>query len=191
MSEEVKEGTEVKAKKKGKLPVILAVVVLVGGGGFFGMKMAGGAPKKVAVELDTKEPPPVLGEFLVNLQGSGNVYLRTELSLGLKEGYKKETLDKAMPALKNAVVEILSSKTIGQVNPQNWPALRRELATALNATLKDYEEKKPEAKDDKKEEGKEAKPDKGDKADASDHHEDWDSDTGPVLKIYFTSFATQ
>src|SRR5690242_6894558 len=49
-AKEVKDSAEAPAKKKGKLPVIIAVVVVLLGGGFFGMKMkGGGAEKKPAV----------------------------------------------------------------------------------------------------------------------------------------------
>jgi hypothetical protein len=68
MSEEVKEAPQ--GKKKGKLPVIIALVALIGGGGFFGMKMKSGGPKKV--EIKAGAPEPLDKEFLVNLTGQNS-----------------------------------------------------------------------------------------------------------------------
>src|SRR5689334_1020436 len=100
MSEEAKDTT---TKKKGKMPIILALLVVLGGGGFFMMK-GKSAPKKVEVKAGAVEP--LDKEFLVNLSGSANVYLRAELALEMREGYTKEELEANMPAIRDSINQI-------------------------------------------------------------------------------------
>ena len=170
---------EPKEKKKGgKLPVILALLLLLGGGGFFYMKVkARSSVKKVEIKLGEVVP---LKEFLVNLQ-SPSTYARTEIALHLKEGYKKEDLDKSMSAVLEAVQMVLSSHSAGDVaSLEGKMALKRELAAKLNSVLNEADE------------GGEHKADPPKAAeDAPPAHPSWDSDTGPILRVYLTSFATQ
>src|SRR5437016_4598769 len=97
---EVKEAAEVK-KKKSKLPVIVMLAVLIGGGGFFGLKSKSRGPKKTEVKAGTVVA--LDKEFLVNLAGGPNVYLRAEIALELRDGFKKEDLDADMPAIRDCL----------------------------------------------------------------------------------------
>ncbi|MCO5297974.1 MAG: flagellar basal body-associated FliL family protein [Fimbriimonadaceae bacterium] len=203
MSDEPKEATEeVKKKKGGKLPIVIALVAVLAGGGFFMMKAKGGKHEPPPLKLGAIEP---LKEFLVNLK-EGNVYLRTEIALHFKEGFKKEELDKSLPAVEDAIVTLLGARSSTEIRTLDGKAkLKRDLAEAINKVLEAAEkaahpeeaaEEEPAAKDgekqtsDKKDPkaGKEAK---HDEEPPKDLHPDWDSQTGPVLKLYFTSFATQ
>jgi len=214
MSDQQDQGSEAKvegqpAKKKGKLPVLIALVVVLGAGGFFGFKMRSGSAKA--------EPKIALGEivplteFLVNLQ-DGDVYLRTEVALHLREGFKKEGLDQNMPAVRDAIVLLLSSKTLSQVGTiQGKEQLKKDIATAVNKLLEPAQtgakdgagqdsgttggqpehpvaEKKPPTGSPQP---GAAKPGAQPASHASSAHPEWQSQTGPVLKVYFTSFATQ
>ncbi len=175
-------------KKKGKLPLLLALVILLGGGGFFAFKMKGGSGKASEVKLGEIVP---LDETLVNLQ-SPNAYARAQLALHVREGFTKEQIDKALPAIKHEINMVLSSKSLRDVgSTEGKLLLKRELAEAINAVLEPdgpTPAQKPEtdAKNsavvaDKSAAAKAAKP----------KHPDWDSEKGPVLKVYFTSLATQ
>lgn len=195
-------AAEAPVKKKSKLPIILVLVLLVGGGGFFVMKMRGGRAK-VEIKL-SKEKPAELKEFLVNLQDPG-VYCRTEIALGLADTAKPTLIDEHEDAVRDAINLRLCSKHLKDVStPGGLEELKREIATDLNKVLAEpKDDKKPDdanpdepAKPEGAVPGKKAtKP--GDSADASDQaavapqHPEWDSDTGPVLKVYFSSFATQ
>ena len=203
MSEIPVEVEEPQKKKGGKLPIIIALVVLLAGGGFFMMKGQG-----------KKEPPPLklgtiepLEEFLVNLQET-NVYLRTEIALHLKDKFTKEELDKSLPAVRDIVNAILRSKSTEDIRTADDVAsLKRELVEGINKVLEAAEadahpvEAPPEATVGTAPKIGTAKgPAAGDPkfgAVAKDReklkapaHPDWDSQTGPVLKLYFTSFAT-
>ena len=187
MSDEPKEG-----KKKGKLPIILILALVLGGGGFFMMK-GKGKPKEPEIKLGAIEP---LTEFLVNLKGGSN-YLQTELALQFKDGFKKEELDKNMPAVRDAVIMVLSSKSISELSSEPAKArLKREIAAFVNKTLEDLTPP-PEGHTEKKKKKKKGEDQEEDprKIAATDpeelEHPEWDSDEGPVLKVYFTKFATQ
>jgi flagellar FliL protein len=188
MSEEPKEGK----KKKGKLPIILVLALLIGGGGFFMMKSKGKAPKEPEIKLGTIEP---LTEFLVNLKG-GSSYLQTEMAFQLKDGYKKEEFDKNMPAIRDAVLSVLSDKSVPEVSTEAAKAkLKREIAAAVNKTLEALEPPKEEPekkKKKKKKDEEEVDPKKAAEVDPAElEHPEWDSEEGPILKVYFTKFATQ
>ncbi|MBV6457363.1 MAG: hypothetical protein HONBIEJF_00471 [Fimbriimonadaceae bacterium] len=198
MSEAATPATDApKKKKKGKLPVILLLAVVLGTGGFFGMKMRGGGPQKEP-EIKLGEIVP-LEEFLLNLR-DGRTYLRTEIALHFKEGFKKEGFDKSLPAVRDGVISVLTSQSLGVVSTmEGKEKLKAELATTINGILESLEPK-PEVK---KEHGKDKKETEGgkdketadkakdDAASKEPKHPDWQSQTGPVLKVYFTSFATQ
>lgn len=182
-----KEG----GKKKGKMPMVIALVLMLVAGGFFGMKMGGGG-KKAEPKIELGEVVP-LGEFLVNLN-DGRTFLKTDISVQIaKESHLDDSKGggehgaKAEPpaAVRDAVVSVLSSQSLEQIStPEGKLALKKALANAINAVAPKHEEK------DGEKEGKKAK--------KKSHEEEeevvdpsWDSQTGPVLKVYFTTFATQ
>jgi len=172
---EVPEVEQQPKKKKGKLPLILAVVLLIlGAGGFFKLKGGPAAPPPLKLGATEK-----LEEFLVNLRG-GQSYMRTEIGLQFTESFKKEELDKNLGAVRDSINIVLSSKKLSGVNsPEGKRALKREIASAVNEALNII-------KGDSKEAVKGSAAGKGKLA-----HPDWDSDTGPVLKVYFYTIATQ
>lgn len=201
---EVKEGTEPAEakKKKGKMPIVIALVVLIAGGGFFGMKAkSGGGPKKVEIKA-AAEAVALDKEFLVNLSGGANSYLRAEVAFELREGFKKEDLDANLPAVRDAINQIFRSKSMQEVSSTQTAALQKEIGQAVNAILishmkeedkkaqADFEKaaheaKTPDAKADEKADGKKADSGKAEEAEA------FACPAGPILNVYFTSFTTQ
>jgi flagellar FliL protein len=173
---------EPQAKKKSKLPVIIALVAILGGGGFFMMKGKGGGKKEVpAIKLGAIEP--IEPEFIVNLS-NGTTYLRAQVALQFQDGFKKEELEKNMAAVQDAISTILSGKSPSSIRTvEGKRKLKADIAAKINKLLEEqsHEEKPKEGKDSKEEkkEGK-AKPEN-----------DWDSQTGPCLKVFFPSFAMQ
>jgi len=202
MSEEEQVPEEEPAKKKkGKLPIILALVIVLAGGGFFMMKGKGGSHEPPPVKLGIVEP---LAEFLVNLR-EPNSYLRAEVSLHLKDGYTKEEFDKCLPSVRDAIILTLGSRSIQQVRTLDGKLkLKKDLVASINKVLEAAEAELHEdaPKDEEKAGNAGTKKDPLSKgAGSSDQikdpkpkapeHPDWDSQTGPVLKLYFTSFTTQ
>jgi flagellar basal body-associated protein FliL len=174
MSEEAAKKEEKEKKKKGggKLPVILLLSFMLAAGGYFGMKSRGGpADAKPMLTLGVVQD---LDEFLVNL--NGHSYLRTNIALHFDKSFKPEDLATNHAAVRDAIILLLSSKGLKEVQSLDGKnKLKREIAENVNKILL-------QSAKVGQEKAEPAKP---------DNAEDWDSDTGPVLKVYFTSFATQ
>jgi flagellar basal body-associated protein FliL len=196
MSEEAKETIEAPdVKKKGKLPVVLMLLVLIGGGGFFGMKMRAGGPKKVVIKAGSVEP--IDKEFLVNLKGGPNLYLRAEIAVELREGAKKEDLDANMPAIRDSINQIFRSKALPDVAASQTSAIQKEIGDAVNSILISHmkdEEKKAQAGFERaaaQAHPAEKKAPEGETNNPQEKKEEWVCPAGPVLNVYFTSFTTQ
>lgn len=185
MAEEKKDAAEEGGKKKGgKMPLILGLVLGIGVGGFLFTKMGGSKkeePAKPKIELGDVVP---LEEFLVNLK-DGRSYLRTKINLHLMKEFKvKEKFDPLLPAVRDAIILTLSNQTLKEVNSlAGKEDLKVELAQEVNEIL---DEGGPKVHAGKENRPKVKRPEK-DKLE----HPEWDSQTGPVLKVYFTDFATQ
>lgn len=185
MSEEAKEAP----KKKGKLPVVVILALVLGAGGFFGMKMRGGDKAKEP-EVKLGEVVAIEKEFIVNLK-NGSSYVQAEIALHVKEGFKKEEVEHAMPAIHDRINTVLMSKMPADISASRLPQLKREIAEGLNEVLEGSAHHEPtdHAGEDKKKSKKKA----GEHSDESSEREhlDWDSQKGPILKVYFTKLATQ
>lgn len=208
MSEAKEEAPK---KKGGKLPLILVLVLVLAGGGFFMMKGKGKKHKaKPAVVLGEIHPMP---EFLVNLKG-GVTYLRMEIGIQTTKGFEKKKVEEHMPALRDAVLMVLNSKGLKDIaSNESKEALKKELAGAMNKALKASEPPEEEAEEEPKKKKKKKKKKHSEdsahekKSSKSDEESDEESDSsdeeseeelpegmdgaGPILKVYFTNFATQ
>lgn len=182
--EQGQEQPEPEAKpKKGKLKLIIILSVVLAGGGFFAMKMKGG--KAAKPELKLGKIAKIEEEFLVPLMGQGN-YLRTNISFHLDKKADAKEIEEQMDAIRDAINMKLKSKYLKELEAlDDIRALKKELAEEVNRVLESGKSEPTEAaerpKDEKAPETKDSKP----------KHPDWDSQTGPVLKVYFTTFATQ
>lgn len=175
MADEVEE--EEKKKGSNKLMIIVVAILMLITGGFFGLKMKGGSNAKPEVKLGGPDNIIEIHEFLVNLAGSndGGKFLRTDISVQTAEGFKKDEMDKFDAPVEDAINEVLTKYSVEELRQPNFIAkLRHEIARASNdaiARAKDEEPPKPDSDRPK--------------------HPDWDSQTGPILKVYFTTFAFQ
>lgn len=172
-AEKMEDKAEGGKKKKLPLPMIIGVVVLlvalfVGKGVLGGGKKHKAKKEKVKQEMGISLP---LDEFLVNLNGGGDHYLRAQISLGLKKGLTEEQGKEEVAPMRDAILSVLSTKTLAEVTkPKDREELKEELKKKINEVMAAAESKgkdKDEETDDK-EGGKET-----------------------VLKVYFTAFATQ
>ena len=181
------EAAEPQKKKKSKLPMIIMLVVVLLGGGFFATK-GKGEKAEPEVKLGAIEP---LGEFLVNLS-DGRTYLRAEISVHVADTKKIGAGPKHddYTVARDAVIAVLKSKSLKQVSTEKGIAeLKKEIAKAINKSIPDDDEKgKKKRKKKKKDEDEE---EEEESEEEESEHDDWDSETGPALKIYFTNFATQ
>jgi flagellar FliL protein len=146
VKDEEKQEEAVKKAFPLKLVIIAVLVLLVAGGGFMVWKKMS-APKEkgqiVAIkEKDNANPDmgPIypLETIIVNLlDPSGKRYLKIQIQLELDNETLKVEIDKRMPQFKDAIISLLSSKTIPDINSvEGKMQLRAELAALFNQHLK-------------------------------------------------------
>ncbi|MCU0664252.1 MAG: flagellar basal body-associated FliL family protein [Myxococcota bacterium] len=147
MSEEAKDKAEAPpAKSKSMLVIIIAAVggiAITGVVMFFvmGNKSSGPDPAKAApVAVPTNEFGPVVDmpDFVVNIQSEeGTAYLKVKISLELIAETATETVNKAMPVLRNEVLMYLSSLSVAEVRTtQQKEEIQGKLKEGLNKRLK-------------------------------------------------------
>lgn len=206
-------------KKGGKLPIIIVLALVLGGGGFFAMKSKSskGPPKPPPLELGAMMP---LGdEFIINLH-EREYFVRTKVTVQIEKnahiggggGHGGGTPDE-LNAMRDAVVARMNSISIEDIGKPNfYSKLKHLLAEDINHQLHilhasaEEESKEKDSKEEKGSKGKKGKeeepaepahtfegPKPGDleHVDLSEAEKpEWDSDEGPVLKVFFTDFAT-
>jgi flagellar basal body-associated protein FliL len=204
-AEKKEEGAEGGKKKGGKLPIILALVLVLGGGGFFMMKGKGKDKKKepeiklAKVEIELKD------EFTINL-ADGLTYARFKVAFLPKEGFQAATFDAHAGEVADAVLTVIkSTKKEETLTETHLNAIKVKIAAKLNKIFKEekHEEEEEESDKDKKKKKKsdEDEEDSHGKKKKSSHDEEpaeeedipegWHSAKGPILKVFFKSFATQ
>jgi flagellar FliL protein len=147
--EEKDEEKQEEAVKKAfplKLVIIAVLVLLVAGGGFMVWKKMS-APKEkgqiVAInEKDNANPDmgPIypMETFIVNLlDPNGRRYLKIQIQLEMDNAVLAQEINKRMPQFKDAIISLLSSKTIPDINSvEGKMQLRAELIVLFNQYLK-------------------------------------------------------
>ncbi len=176
-------AAETPKKKKSPLPVVLALVLVLAGGGFFMTKGKGDAKEDKTIIKLAKAEVPLEDEFLVNMAG-GTAYLRTELAFKFVDGFEAKALEENMAAVRDAVIRVLRSTSPDDVrSDEQMVKLKRKIAAAMNRVLAGAGEHEAESH------GKVTQIRK--KVDHTELPPDWDSSEGPVLQVFFKSFATQ
>jgi flagellar FliL protein len=134
------EGKKSGGKKKLILILIPVLLLLIGGGAgayFFvfhkkseAKKAVPVAPKKLGIMYD-------LGSFLVNLADkNANTYAKVSITIELSNQKVQEEVVKRLPIIKDAVINLLSSKTYNEIRtPEGKEELRLELIKRINAIL--------------------------------------------------------
>lgn len=175
------EAAEAPKKKKSPLPVVLALVLVLGGGGFF-MTQGKSAPKedKSVIKL-AKEETPLEEEFLVNM-ADRNTYLRAKITLRFAENFEAHKLEENKGAIEDAIVRVLkTTRPEETVTDQQMFTLKKRIAESINHVLGEGE--------GGEESGKVTQIRR--KVDETELPPDWASNQGPVLQVFFNSFAIQ
>jgi len=139
MAEEKEKVEEKKGERKilFLIPILLLLLAGAGGGVYFFLfnkpKKEGEerfAPSHVGIMVD-------LGVFTVNLADKGaDAYARVAITLELSNEKVKQEVDKRMPIIKDAIIDVISSKNSDFVRtPEGREALRLELIKRLNIIL--------------------------------------------------------
>ena len=129
--------------------VVMLLVVAIGAKVFMGGSKAEAKETKKVVEVGVTVP---LEEFLVNLNGASDHYLKTTIALGLKKGLTEEQAKEHIPAMRDAILSVLQTKSLKELsNPKERETLKDEVKEHVNKAVAEE----------------------------------------PVVKVYFTAFATQ
>lgn len=79
-----------------------------------------------------------LDEFLVNLRGGGDHYLRTTIALGLRSGVSDDEVKEKLAPIRDAIVTTLSAKTLTNLStPEGKEDLKQELRIRINSAVGD------------------------------------------------------
>lgn len=176
-------------KKKGKLPIILALALVLGGGGFFMMKGKGEKKEEHKPTLVLAEKETEMEEFLTNT-GNPSVYVKAKLSVRLTKEYTDEKFNNNVGDVRDAVLGVLNSTQPADITDASKRSeLKHRLAEAMNTAL----EGPLEGGGEHGEHGDDAPKRKGKETEkpTEEASADWDSSTGPVLQVRFSSLATQ
>jgi flagellar basal body-associated protein FliL len=183
------EASVATTKKNPKLPIAMVLILLLLGGGFFMLKskeQPNGKPVIALAEKDTE-----LDEFLTNTQ-QPSVYVRIKMTVRLRKDYDEAKFKDNLSDIRDSVLNVLNGLSPEAItDPRQRKTLKRTLAESINTALEGPVTGSTESKPQKHRTGKleelggdsgagDAKPDN-----------DWDSETGPVLKVRFLSLATQ
>ncbi|MGV3613900.1 MAG: flagellar basal body-associated FliL family protein [Fimbriimonas sp.] len=177
------EAPEAPKKKKSPLPVVLALVLVLAGGGFFMTKGKGEKKEDKSVIKLAKEEV-VLEEFLVNM-ADRNTYLRAKIAIKMMEGFDPTALPANMSAVEDAVIRTLRTVDPDSVRTDaEMVKLKRRLAAAMNRVLAGAGHEEEESSHGKVTQIRK-------KIEEEELPPDWDSTEGPVLQVFFKTFATQ
>ncbi|MCX8163884.1 MAG: flagellar basal body-associated FliL family protein [Aquificaceae bacterium] len=137
------EAKEVKEEKKGGLKKIFLIIpalllIIAGGGGayFFLFSKKGKKeesvlpPSQVGVMMD-------LGVFTVNLADrEADAFARVAVTLELSNEKVRQEVERRLPIIKDAIIDVISSKTSSFVRtPEGRENLRLELIRRINTIL--------------------------------------------------------
>ncbi len=155
MSDSAKKAAPEKGEKKkmSMMPIMMGImlvlVLAIGAKVFLGGSKANAKAAKKVEEVGISLP---LDEFLVNLNGSSDHYLKTTIALGLKKGLTEEQVKEHVPAMRDAILSVLQTKSMRELSsPKEREALKDEVRSDVNKEVAGE----------------------------------------PVVKVYFTAFATQ
>ncbi|MCS6957950.1 MAG: flagellar basal body-associated protein FliL [Aquificaceae bacterium] len=136
MAEEVREEKK-GSSKKFILLIIPLLLAAIGGGGYFFLFSKKGkkeetapAPSQVGVMMD-------LGAFTVNLADRDvDAYARVSVTIELSNEKVRAEVEKRLPIIKDAIIDVISSKTSSFVKtPEGRESLRLELIKRINTIL--------------------------------------------------------
>lgn len=145
-AKDTKDAKEVTAggKKKLPLPLIIGVVVLILGL-FIGKAVLGSGKKDAKAGKQVKQEVGIslpFDEFLVNLNGGGDHYLRAQISLGLRKGMTEDEGKEHVAPMRDAILSVLSAKTLAQITkPKDREILKDEIKTKINSIMNEEKEK--------------------------------------------------
>jgi flagellar FliL protein len=141
MADKPQAADQPPAEKKGGVPLVpivglvLVLNLLMVGKIFLGSShdKGGAATEKKDVEVGAKMN---LEEFLVNLAGSNEHYLKATLSLGLKKGETEEKMKEEVAPIRDTILGVLTTKQPEELATEaGKDKLKSEIVVKLNKEL--------------------------------------------------------
>ena len=139
MSQSAKKAAPDKGEKKSPnlmpimMGVVLVLVLVIGAKVFLGGSKASAKEVTKKVEVGVTLP---LDEFLVNLNGTGEHYLKTTLALGLKKGLTEEQVKEHIPAMRDAILSTLGTKSLKELGEMKArDAIKEEIKDKVNEAV--------------------------------------------------------
>lgn len=140
MADKPQAADQPPAEKNGGVPLVpivglvLVLNLLMVGKIFLGSGHdKGGAAEKKDETVGVKMP---LEEFLVNLGGSNEHYLKATLALGLKKGETEEKMKEEVAPIRDTILGVLTAKQSEQLATEaGKDNLKKEIVEKLNKEL--------------------------------------------------------
>lgn len=137
------EEGEVKGKGKPKALLLLPLLlIMLGGGGYFfyTKKLTAKAEPKEVKKEENKGIGPILSldPFLFNLQGATSRFARVTIGIEVKDEKVLEEAKKMVPALRDRILSLLSSKTAESfLDVAQREQMKAELRAHLSGLLRE------------------------------------------------------
>ncbi len=134
---EAVEGEAPPSKSKKKIIAIIATVLILTLGVVGAKGMLGGKKEKPGVKKVLKEGSQLpLDEFMVNLSGPGDHYLRTTITLGIAKGVESSTTSTQIAQIRDAVLNVLTNETVQDISTDKGrEELKKMLEAGCNAEI--------------------------------------------------------
>jgi len=125
-----------KRESSGLVPVLIIVLILVMlGSCFFIYRLVSATPLESEEQVTLVGPIFETEEFIVNLSGSMNRYVKAQFALELSNEEVQLELTEKLPLLKDAIIMILSDQTADVLNIQGKENLKVHLLESINQFL--------------------------------------------------------
>lgn len=134
------EEPQEQPKKRSKLPFILVAVMALLVGGIVvithhsrGKKLHGKETVKKELKVAYYLP---LDDFLVNLAGDGDHYLKAGITLGMTSTLSQDEAKERTAPIRDAILTVLGHKTLAEVSKSGAKeALKKEIQSKVNEAL--------------------------------------------------------
>lgn len=119
-----------------KLIAIFLVMIIIAAGTSYGVMTYFNSDKEPEPEKPEFGPTYTLGEFTVNLSGSGGYqFIKSSIVVGVSKKDVISELEKRSPQLRDAIISIMREASINQIEEPGAKDIKKEVKSGLNSIL--------------------------------------------------------